>query len=359
MLIDNIYIVINLDGIQQQLLMCVPAAAGTGKSHLIKALTEYFKTTDRITMLRKLAPTSNAANEMGEGGLTMQSFLHCHTSVKRKKSIESDWKHVKYVFMDEVSMIGLDSITKLSRLMHFGKEEWADSTHPFGGKNIVFFGDLIQFKPIMDAAVYVDVFNKQDHSKSAAELYKFYETDIFSNEQHNINEENESKNINNNYRSVSKSKVSNALIRKRIGRAIWLQINTVVILSKQMRTVDQELYEIQNRVRFGVATAEDHKVLSKRVIKSGNIIQSLANSPWNAAPIIVFRNNLKNGINNRAVVRKSIEDNTPLIVCVANDTFSKNSIQNRAIVHYTLNLDDNKTENLPGYLPLVKGIKFK
>lgn len=139
--------------------MCVPASAGTGKSHLIKSLTEYFKITDRSLMLRKLAPTSNAANQMGEGGLTMQSFLHCRFPTKinqqRKSSIESEWKHVKYVFFDELSMIGLDSITKLSRLMSIAKEDWADSSYPFGGKNIVFFGDIMQFRPIMDCPVYV------------------------------------------------------------------------------------------------------------------------------------------------------------------------------------------------------------
>lgn len=57
--------------------MCVTASAGTGKSHLVKALTEYFEITGCLQILRKLAPTSVAANEMREGGLTMQSFLNC------------------------------------------------------------------------------------------------------------------------------------------------------------------------------------------------------------------------------------------------------------------------------------------
>lgn len=150
-----------LGGIQQQLLMCVPAPAGTGKSHLIKAVTEYFKVTDRLHMLRKIAPTSNAANQMGELGLTMHSFLHCrfpkNVTHQRKSSIELEWKHIKYVLLDEVSMIGLDSITKLSRIMCIGKEDCADISQPFGGKNIVFFCDLVQYKPIMDSPVYADV----------------------------------------------------------------------------------------------------------------------------------------------------------------------------------------------------------
>lgn len=87
---------------QEQLIMCIPASAGTGKSHLNKALTEYFKITGRLSILRKLAPTSAAANGMGENGLTMQSFIHGRqpktVTKNRKANIEMEWKHIKYVF---------------------------------------------------------------------------------------------------------------------------------------------------------------------------------------------------------------------------------------------------------------------
>lgn len=81
---------------QEQLIMCIPASAGTGKSHLNKALTEYFKVTDRLSVLRNF-PTSVAANEMGQGGLTMQSFLHSRLSTKisqsRKSNIEMEYRY--------------------------------------------------------------------------------------------------------------------------------------------------------------------------------------------------------------------------------------------------------------------------
>lgn len=76
--------------------------------------------------------------------------------------------------------------------------------------------------------------------------------------------------------SFAISKINNALIRKKNGRAILLQINIVVILSKQMRTVDQQLFEIQNKVRDGIATIQDHAILSKRVVKSSNDLKSLS-----------------------------------------------------------------------------------
>lgn len=297
-------------------------------------------------MLRKLAPTSNAANQMGEGGLTMQSFLHCRFPTKitqqRKSSIESEWNHVKYVFFDEVSMIGLDSITKLSRLMSIAREDWADSSYPFGGKNIVFFGDIMQFRPVMDCPVYADILDQRDRKKSANDIYKFYETDETQTSSTST------------YHKYPK--INNSLIRKRIGRAIWLQINTVVILCEQMRTTDVTLLGIQNRIREGIATSADHKILSSRVVKPGNALQSLSKEPWNAAPIIVFRNSLRSAINLKSVIRKSEIERKQLFVCVANDNFPQNSFQNEHIRYYALNLDDNKTQNLPGLLPLVEGI---
>lgn len=94
------------------------------------------------------------------------------------------------------------------------------------------------------------------------------------------------------------------------------------------------------------------------MVEFENYLKSSLDKPWNSAPIIVFRNNLRNAINTKAVIRKSIEENTPLIVCVANDIFPKSSFRTKEIIRYSLNLDDNKTDNLPGYLPLVSGLKI-
>ena len=354
---------LNTDGNrQEQLIMCVPASAGTGKSHLNKALTEYFKITDRLSILRKLAPTSVAANEMGEGGLTMQSFIHSRLSTNisqnRKSNIEMEWKHIKYIFFDEVSMVGLDTLAKLSRLMTLAKEDWADTSDPFGGKNIIFFGDLMQYKPIMDLPVYTDILKQGYELKNAKKIFK-----------ENIEEENKSIKLEEERQEQQKQekteakkdkrqamilpKINNSFIRKKVGRALWLQINVVVILKKQMRTTDLRLLDIQNRIREGKATKDDHNELRKRIVGIGNELESLAESPWNSAPVIVFRNDLRTCINNKAVEKFAKENNTPMIVCVASDKLSSASSKNKEISRYILSLDDSKTQGLPGYLPLV------
>lgn len=49
--------------------------------------------------------------------------------------------------MDELSMMRLATLADLSRLMSLAREDWADSLVPFGGKNIIFYGDPIQYQP--------------------------------------------------------------------------------------------------------------------------------------------------------------------------------------------------------------------
>lgn len=86
----------SLDTDNNQLLMCVPGCGGTGKSQLIRAITEYFQLTKRRKMLRKLAPTSIAAAEID--GLTIHSFLGESRNNSKKKPtrtfrrVTQNWK---------------------------------------------------------------------------------------------------------------------------------------------------------------------------------------------------------------------------------------------------------------------------
>ncbi|CAF4118484.1 unnamed protein product, partial [Rotaria magnacalcarata] len=114
----------HLDGsADNQLLMCVPGCGGTGKFQLIRAITKYFQLTKRGKMLRKLAPTSIAAAEID--GLTIHSFLgksHKNSKKKQKRTfgpddmkLENEWRHVKYLIIDEISIFGLNLLACFNR----------------------------------------------------------------------------------------------------------------------------------------------------------------------------------------------------------------------------------------------------
>jgi PIF1-like helicase len=143
-----------------QLLMCVPGCGGTGKSQLIRALTNYFEVTKRLKMLRKLAPTSIAAAEID--GLTIHSFLGENRKIPKKQQsrifkpgdakLEIQWGQVKYLIIDEMSMVGLNLLGRLNRVVKAAKHFKPEV--PFGGVNVIFFGDYLQYSPVLDTPLY-------------------------------------------------------------------------------------------------------------------------------------------------------------------------------------------------------------
>jgi hypothetical protein len=75
------------------------------------------------------------------------------------------------------------------------------------------------------------------------------------------------------------------------------------------------------------------------------------------APILVYRNELRTELNNRAVVNKAYEIGQSPTVVVAQDIIkTKKNVELPYIMKQLLLLPDNKTEHLPGYLPLVPGM---
>ena len=94
-------------------------------------------------------------------------------------------------------------------------------------------------------------------------------------------------------------------------------------------------------------------MLMSRVVKPGNKIESLRENPWNAATMLVFRNEVRTIINNLSVFEHSTRLNQLPIAIVANDQVRRHDIDNAEIRRFLLGLPDNKTEGLPGYLPIV------
>jgi len=230
--------------------MCVPGCGGTGKSQLIRAITAYFTETNRTHKLRKLAPTSVAAAEID--GMTVHSFLGCARNRKAKSNLdnrpgqiklENAWRSVEYIILDEISMVGLSLLGRLNKLVSTAKH--ADPMTIMGGVNIIFFGDYIQYSPVLDKSLY----------------YEFSATATDN-------------------RNVKAKVLTENEIQQKSARALILQINCVVILEQQMRTKDLPYQALLNRVRNGNGTYEDWLLLRTRVIGVGLHI-SLNEPPWN------------------------------------------------------------------------------
>ncbi|CAF3762439.1 unnamed protein product [Rotaria sp. Silwood1] len=279
-----------------QLLMCISGCGGTGKSQLIRALTKYFLVTKRIQMMLKLAPTGIAAAEID--GMTIHSFLgeKCNSGKARKikpgdLKLEKEWALVECLLIDEISMVGLTLLVKINRIICAAKP--TDPQVPFGGVNVIFFGDYLQYQPVYDVPLHTD-FTLPVKSKS---------NKIATEKQ----------------------------IQQRVARSLILQINCVVKRIQQMRTNDLHYLQLLERLRHEECNYDDYELLITRVVGLSSV-PLLSDSPWNKALILVFGNEVRTQLNHKAVNHKAEQVGQTPIVCVAQDTCKGKPIEDRALV---------------------------
>ena len=110
---------------------------------MIKAIVDFHKKMKVKRTLKLTANTGTAAKHIG--GSTTTTLFGYSTETKTKNT-ESKFGKVETIIIDEVSMIGCRQLTKISRKLT--KAKHANPSIPFGGVDIIFFGDFIQFPPI-------------------------------------------------------------------------------------------------------------------------------------------------------------------------------------------------------------------
>ncbi len=128
---------------KQQKSMFITGRAGTGKSTLLQL---FRRTTRKKTVV--LAPTGVAA--LNVKGQTIHSFfkfpakpLH-RTEIKRLR-FRKLYEKVEVIIIDEVSMVRADLLENIDVFLRLNR----NSNEPFGGVQMVFFGDLFQLPPVV------------------------------------------------------------------------------------------------------------------------------------------------------------------------------------------------------------------
>ena len=98
--------------------------------------------------LKLTAYTGTAAKYIG--GSTTSTLFSFNS--KNSSKLERRFENVNTIIVDEVSMIGCRQLTKISNRLT--KAKHANASLAFGGIDVIFFGDFIQFPPIKDAPLY-------------------------------------------------------------------------------------------------------------------------------------------------------------------------------------------------------------
>lgn len=124
---------------------------GTGKTHTLNQLINYFKSSNQRHLLRVVAPTGCAALNLN--GSTIHSLINKKPSNKAavekdlvisktsKSILENQLKNCHYLILDEFSMCGASLLGQLHNAICAAKN-CTDTSIPFGGVNVIFAGDL-------------------------------------------------------------------------------------------------------------------------------------------------------------------------------------------------------------------------
>ncbi len=181
--------------------MYIGGMGGTGKTHVLQALVAYFNALGESYRLVVVAPTGTAAALIG--GSTYHYMFGINDaqgdniSNKLLSEVKSRLNGVDYVFFDEVSMLSCSDLYRISarlcavfNIYHV----------PFGGINMIFAGDFAQLPPA--------------YGGSGQSLYSGY---------------------------VGAKSDSMRDQHAALGKALWHQVLTVVILRQNMRQRSQTI----------------------------------------------------------------------------------------------------------------------
>ena len=289
----------------EQLIGYVGGEGGTGKSQVIKAIVEFMEQMKVKHTLRLCAPTGTAAKQIG-GNTTSTLFgFSSNKSTKLQRKLEK----VDTIILDEVSMVGCTHLVRISKALSKGK--CCDPSVPYGGVDMIFFGDFIQFPPVKDRALYCGWCKKKTKTTS-----------------------------------------KQARINKELGTHLWKQVNKIIFLHKQMRVTDQAYLDLLNRLREGKCNDNDVEMLNRRVVGQTVDITSTLD-----APIITPGNQLVMAINDLFVAHYS--QHTKVYVSRAKDYVGKKSNREEIppnVADKIKNWPNTSTRGLPRELKLFIGM---
>ncbi|MEM6964795.1 MAG: DEAD/DEAH box helicase [Bacteroidota bacterium] len=124
----------------------VTGRAGTGKSTLLQL---FRNTTKKKTVV--LAPTGIAA--LNVQGMTIHSFFRfpakpiSRSEVKRVR-YKKLYQKIEAIIIDEISMVRADMLDNIDAFMRLNGNQ---PSLPFGGVQMIFFGDLFQLPPVVSS----------------------------------------------------------------------------------------------------------------------------------------------------------------------------------------------------------------
>ena len=137
--------------------MFINGPAGTGKSRVINAIKNFFDDRGETRKFQLASYMGIAAKNIN--GMTLHQLLCLNEKKNSRKNakileeLRGLWEGVKYLFIDEVSMIGCKFLSKISEVLG----DAMGDTRPFGGLSIIFAGDFAQLPRVKTTRLYAHI----------------------------------------------------------------------------------------------------------------------------------------------------------------------------------------------------------
>jgi hypothetical protein len=277
----------------KKLHMYLGGMGGTGKSQVIKALIALFAKRKESHRFLVLGPTGTSAALLS--GSTYHSVLGIFESMrddpKAYEKIRERLRGVDYVFLDEISMVSCHDLYKICAQL---AKAFNVHEEPFGGINMIFAGDFAQLPPPMNApSLYSGSVGTQIGSRTTAKGQE-----------------------------------------ATIGKALWHQVTTVVILRQNMRQKSQTPDDAKFRkalenMRYGACTPDDISFLRSRVAGRGPGQPKLSSKRFRFVSIITAWNAHKDRLNELGSIRFAKETSQDLVDFYSSDTLSHGNVDKK------------------------------
>lgn len=313
-----------------QLLMYVAGVGGTGKSHLVKALVKLFERLGRRDELLLGAPTGIAAVLIGGYTMHALSMTNPHRKSKDLRELVALWKGVRFLVIDEISMVGSLFLSQFSsRLKQAMSDDTVASGKPFGGVNVIFMGDFAQLKP------------PRQHSLFAHQL---------------VDDP-----------SFEESRRCNDICAMN-GAFLWRQVNVVVKLVKNHRhREDPDYAGFLDRIRTGTSRPNSSRFVNTdctddlEFLRSREISRIVEQDPrslleFRDAPVIVGSREVRDAVNAKYVAFHARRLIQAVHVYHASDSI-KHTVVSGAVRDKLWKLSSRETHDSLGRLPLFPGMR--
>ncbi|KAI0652107.1 hypothetical protein C8Q79DRAFT_875430, partial [Trametes meyenii] len=233
-----------------------------------------------------------------------------------KAALQAFWRHRRYLILDEFSMLAKSFLALLARQIGIAMEGLGlDGTYSFGGISVILCGDLHQFPPV---------------ARSPLEAL-FRPANLAADNEDRL-----------------------------LGRKIYEEFTTVVILKQQIQVVDSRWRLFLDNLRYGRVTQDDVVMLRGLVIGEPGKVSDVSEERWSSVSLVTPRHAVWKAWNNAALRKWCHEKGEPLFVVSADDRIKGRTLTLKE--RYTLagrmkTEQRRKRKDLPAELELARGMK--